>query len=612
MILRELADLARREKLFEIEGDPENTDFEVEEVRWIVNLGPGGRYLEVEETQGKLDKKGKTRPRVYLVPRSVVRTSGSVANFLVDKPEYALGFDPDLSARKQAKLAIHFDLFRQHVADARKLAADDEGLQALDEFLGRKAEVDKAIDRLRDVAVANDLIAFRYHGSDDADLIHLRPKVRAAWGALRIPKNPPVPCIVCGRESPPIDVHPQVKRVPGGTPSGVAIVSANTSAFESLGLPKTSGAPVCLKCADAYGTALNRLFHPQFMTPAGKDLQPRMFPISDDTALIYWVCSPEESKFVARLNQMQAPDAAQEVYNFLWDAKKGNQVLFNDPAPFHGLFVTGGQGRATLRGYFHSTIGEVARNVYTYFEDIKIVPRFANSPPFPSTTRLVNSLAVLTKRENVKAALGCDIHLAIFEGRPFPREVLAASVGRIRIEKEGSRGGKVSQERVALIRATLNRWFDRDQHIKDLLKRKVDFMLDATYDNTAYCLGRLLAVLERVQVVALGVRNTSITDRFYGAASATPAVVFPELLRKAHHHLAKLRRRRSVRYQKLIQSILDLLPAGRLPSTMPLEEQGLFALGFYHQRADLSKKPMPDDEPKPDDAPPEAEPKSAE
>jgi CRISPR-associated protein Csd1 len=139
-----------------------------------------------------------------------------------------------------------------------------------------------------------------------------------------------------------------------------------------------------------------------------------------------------------------------------------------------------------------------------------------------------------------------------------------------------------------MIRATLNRQF-RDpsgpHRIKSLVTREIPPMLDPSCTNNAYCLGRLFAVLEKLQGDAIGNPGATIADRFYGAASATPAAVFATLLRKAQHHLAKLD---GAFHAIQIQQILDLLePASAFPTTLGLEEQGLFALGYYHQRSRL-------------------------
>lgn len=119
--------------------------------------------------------------------------------------------------------------------------------------------------------------------------------------------------------------------------------------------------------------------------------------------------------------------------------------------------------------------------------------------------------------------------------------------------------------------------------------------LDQENPNPAYRCGRLLAVLEQVQRLAIPGVNATVVDRFFGTASSAPAAVFPRLLRGAQPHLSKLERDRRGAYvalQRRLEEILGGLgvtKAGALysgfPSTLTLQEQGLFSLGYYHQRA---------------------------
>ncbi|MDG3002828.1 type I-C CRISPR-associated protein Cas8c/Csd1 [Paludisphaera mucosa] len=592
MILKELADLARREGLLE---DP---DYEPKPVRWTIDIGLGGKFLDAPETQGPMDAKGKTRPKVFQVPRTRPRTSGSAANFMVDKPEYVLGFDPDENPKKHGKLAGHRSLFREYVEEGLAFASEDPGMSALLCFLRDDVAVGQAIAKLRGPAVSNDLIAFRYIAGGENNLIHHRDAVRTAWKAMRNPSertNKSLPaCLVCGLAAAPVDVHPQIKRIPGGTTSGIALVSANSSAFDSLGLSITDGAPVCRPCSEAYGTALNRLFHPAYTTPKGETLSRRTFRLSDDTAVVYWASGADEHKFVDEFGDLDFVDPAKA--GSLFEAVlKGEGALLRDATPFHALIISGGQGRAILRSYFQSTVGDVATRLREYFDDVEIVRRFENTSRWPALSWLVRSLAQQGKFENVDADLARRVFLAILDGNPFPPTVLAAAVRRIRAEREDPKRGKQkhSRERLALVRATLNRRYRNDDpRIKSLISKEVSVMLDPECNNNAYCLGRLLAVLEKLQGDAIGTSGASIVDRFYGAASATPAVVFATLLRKAQHHQAKLA---GAFYPRLIQEILDLLPAEAFPSTLTLEEQGLFALGYYHEKADLWRsKPKPE------------------
>ena len=112
--------------------------------------------------------------------------------------------------------------------------------------------------------------------------------------------------------------------------------------------------------------------------------------------------------------------------------------------------------------------------------------------------------------------------------------------------------------------------------------------LDTSQKDPAYRLGRLFAVLEKTQQDALGSSiNATIRDRFYSSASATPSAVFPRLLRTYQHHLSKLEGGRKVNREKLVQEILE--PLEGFPAHLNLAEQGLFALGYYHQRNDMFK-----------------------
>ena len=118
-------------------------------------------------------------------------------------------------------------------------------------------------------------------------------------------------------------------------------------------------------------------------------------------------------------------------------------------------------------------------------------------------------------------------------------------------------------------------------------------MLDTNNPSAGYRLGRLFAVLEKVQEEASPGLNATIRDRYYGAASSTPVAVFTTLLRLKNHHIAKLGNKgRAVNLEKLVGEIVDGI--GDFPNHMPLQEQGRFALGYYHQRQSFFAKTEPD------------------
>lgn len=113
--------------------------------------------------------------------------------------------------------------------------------------------------------------------------------------------------------------------------------------------------------------------------------------------------------------------------------------------------------------------------------------------------------------------------------------------------------------------------------------------LDLENTNIGYRLGRLFAVLEKIQEEASPGINATIRDRFYGAASGTPVAAFPHLMKLKNHHLSKLENRgRAVNLEKIVGEIVDGI--NNFPAHLQLQEQGLFAVGYYHQRQDFFKK----------------------
>lgn len=120
--------------------------------------------------------------------------------------------------------------------------------------------------------------------------------------------------------------------------------------------------------------------------------------------------------------------------------------------------------------------------------------------------------------------------------------------------------------------------------------------LDPAQTDPAYLCGRLLAILDRIQQLAIS-PNATIVDRFFGTASSAPATVYGRLVRGAQPHLAKLRKEKRgvyVNLERRLEEVMSGLPT--FPRTLSLEEQGLFVLGYYHERAARFRR-SPDGEP---------------
>lgn len=182
---------------------------------------------------------------------------------------------------------------------------------------------------------------------------------------------------------------------------------------------------------------------------------------------------------------------------------------------------------------------------------------------------LVRTTALQEKWDNVPPLLAGETARAVFSGQPYPRTLLAAVIMRLRA------GDKFTGWHAAIIKACINR---RSKEVLPVAR-------DTESPDPAYQLGRLFAVLEAAQYAALGKVNAAIADRYYGAASATPARVFGTLLRNARNHISDaLKRGKGKWVERRLDEIFVHLPA-EFPRTLNLEEQGRFAVGYYHERS---------------------------
>jgi CRISPR-associated protein Csd1 len=586
MILTALKELAEQEELLQ------NPDYQPAGVRWLITLNADGAPLGgMRDTLTKPSTgKGKAVPGTFDVPKRSKRTTQDLPEFMVDKAEYVLGWAESPAQEKRGRR--RHQLYVEEVERAFA-GTNDEALGALVKFLQGFNSGQVTLARPEELA-AGDLIGFQYFPDPDVSrLLSDRPAVAAYWSARRRELEggaaaaravgEVAKCLVTGKACIPVRLHPKIKGIPpvSDTKGGVQLTSINAPAFASYGLEDVGCATVSPEAADAYEKALNRLLAVAYPDPKvmGGILPLRHFRLSDNTVVAYWSKggSEEQNLFAAALSGGE-PEAVEALFKAPW---KGRRVNLRDPAPFYALTLSGGQGRGTVRGWLETTLGVALSNVKTYFEDLEIVRPAADAGKPRPLLGLLRQVAVQGKLDNIAPGHAGDLFAAVLSGHPFPYALLAAAIRRTRAERT------LYHDRAALIKAYLLR-ARRAGRLPPSFPEVRD-MLDENCANPAYRLGRLFAVLEKVQEDATGAKST-IRDRYYGAASATPVVVFPQLLRKAPHHLPKLGKA-ATRFEKLLQSICDgLQPPTPFPTTLTLEEQGLFAVGYYHQRQSLFTK----------------------
>jgi CRISPR-associated protein Csd1 len=564
MILESLSALAEREGLVD------QPAFQSVPVRWIIDLDELGQFRTLTDTAYAVQGEGRRRPRLEFkrmsVPRRTVRP-GQVTKpeFLVDNAQYVLGIQPEGTEAKRIPMEAYRRSFLDLLQTAKN-AVDSSVLNATITFLQNDEQRGKAANDLRASRFAsNEWITFRLRG----DFLNESIPIRNWWASQTENANAEVErrqCLICGRLNQPARIHDSLK-LPGAVTSGVPLVSFNERAFEKHGLSGNDNAPVCRSCMVAYVNALRRCLDDRYPRPDGAGTFPQQsVRLSDDTIAVYW--DEQSSDLTGALWWLNNDDPS-TVKALLQAAWKGEKPAFPQ-ARFYCLVLTGAQGRTAVRGMHTSTVEQIARQVKSYFECIEAVGY--EEKPAPISV-LIRSLAVQGNLDSLPPGLAVEVFLSAVLGEPLSSRFLAAAVGRIRAERD------VTRPRAAL----LSLYFQRRGG-------GVPMSLDFDSKDAAYRYGRLLAVLEALQINYHGRKpNSTVVDRFYAAASTRPATVFPRLLSLAQNHLKTAPAAGT--YSKQITEVLEGLDgANGFRPTLNIEQQGRFALGYFHQRAERFKK----------------------
>lgn len=531
--------------------------------------------------------KQEQRPKQLLVPGQT-KPSGSGLNpgFLWDKAAYMLGFNPEDEKPERTRKA--FEAFRErHLAIRKEI--EDEGFDAVCTFL-ESWKPGNAKDQPDLEEAATNFGVFRLRV--DNEYVHERDAVKQWWeananaltgdeetgasDAASDGASPDSPSLVDGTTQRIARLHePKIKGVFGSQSAGAAVVSFNQSAFNSYGKEQGTNSPVGTDDAFKYCTALNRL-----TTDSARRVR-----LAGDT-IVFWAekPSPVEAVFAWDMDAAgeQKPDEeARAIYEKI---HKGQPVgaLPTAKVPFYVLGLSPNIARVSVRLWQTSTVGEIVERLRAHHAELRMLPEPPDAPPL-SVRRLVAETAMpkggFPDESRVIPTLAAEVTRAVMTGTPYPRALLDGVLARCRIEGLADSQTRndfrhAQHRRCAVIRACLARSHP---------SMEIPMSLDESNAAPSYNLGRLFAVLERIQENALGNINTTIKDRYYGAASSTPASVFPRLLRLTQHHVNKIDSpgQKTVR-EKELGKVIGRLAA--FPRSLSLQDQGLFAIGYYHQR----------------------------
>ncbi len=550
--------------------------FQQQEVPFVITLNRQGDFVGLIDTREGDGK--KKRARSFLVPKAVKKSVNIAANLLWGTSAYVLG-RPKPDKKKDAEKLLERAKeqqasFLDRIKEAFTSMPSDVGIAAVIRFLESK-NYEKLFHHSLwpDIEESGANITFQLEG--DTELICQRETVKKT--ILSSPKDEPTDsqiCLVSGNPDTSARLHTAIKGVWGAQPSGANIVSFNLDAFKSFGKKQGYNAPIGVKSEFAYTTALNTLL--------AKGSRQRLQ--AGDASTVFWAEKKHEIEdwFADIFGEPAKGESGQDneaIKALFKSPETGATPALDDNTRFYVLGLSPNASRIAVRFWYAETVVYVERNIRQHFEDIEIV-RPPNQPKYLSLFRLLVSTALQGKSENITPNLAGDFMKAILAGTPYPATLLSSAIRRIRAERE------VTYPRASLIKAVLvrnERFYNKNE------KEVIGMSLDLNNTNAGYRLGRLFAVLEKIQEEASPGINATIRDRFYGSASSTPVTVFPHLIKLKNHHIAKLENRgHAVNLEKIIGEIVD--DVKDFPGHLSLDDQGRFAVGYYHQRQDFFKK----------------------
>lgn len=584
--------------------------YSAEKIAYAVVLDTDGQVVAVDDLR---DTTGaRPLPRKLIVPASSKRPGQIFKPFLFwDKTSYALGLsgtveklrkkqesgeelsdrEKDTLDKKQKRLPLEHQEFRSYHIKLLENSTD-EGLSAFVHFLNKWdpnafSESEHFRGLGEDFLDSN--VVFQLDG--EQRFMHERPAAKefVPQDGDQSGESERGMCLVTGEYRTIARIHESIKDVAGAQSSGASIVSFNKGSFESYGKSQGYNAPVSKRAAASYVTALNFLLR--------RDEGNRQRLQIGDATVVFWAEAANVKQAEAGenlLSNMLNPVTTDETETIRLQsalAKISKGRPFSELGPeldeetrIYVLGLAPNASRLSIRFWEANSLKNFTRRLAQHYQDLCLDPLPWKNEP--AVWRLIGELAPHREGSKPRLAdvppqLAGDLTRAILTGQRYPQSLLTNVLMRIRAD------GHISPLRVALCKAVLC----RNARFTNT-KKEIPVSLDKQNQDPGYLLGRLFASLESCQRNALGKEvNATIRDRYFGAASAAPATIFPVLVRNAQHHLSKVKKDKpglAVLLERQLGEIIGLLDS-EFPRSLGLQAQGRFAIGYYHQQQEAFK-----------------------
>lgn len=503
------------------------------------------------------------KPKDFILPKSM-KKSGIAASFICDNFAYIFGVDTDSSGKQildkrkfETAKALHISLLK---------VAQSEAALAIKNFF-EMWDIETAWENEHILAhhgkkgfVGN--IVFKIVGEEK--FLHDEKEVLDLWLQENEKKDAQEGehsgvCAITGKRSNIVRLHSQLNGVKGASTMGASLICFNKSADNSYNLEQSYNSSVSKMAMFKYTTALQYLLN---------NKTHKIF-IGDDTT-VFWsdgVSGEEENFFKEALNGKEKDD---EQSVMVRDVLKNGVAGITSKdldlnSKFYILGLAPNAGRISVRYFYKDTFGVFISRVLKHYKDMEICGGKLDFGQLPISSLLYATISPKSKDKNINPLLGGAVVRAILTGQPYPQILYSQVLVRCKTE------ATITHARASIIKGYLIR----------NKKEEIGMYLNDESTNTAYVLGRTFAILEHIQKNASGGElNSTIKDKFFGAACCNPAQVFPKLMQLTAHHLAKL----EGNYWNLeLSKCINKLEIDTFPKSFDTDSQGRFILGYYQQ-----------------------------
>lgn len=560
--------------------------FEYKQIPFIIVIDKDGNFVQLEDTRGA-DSKTK-KGNSFLAPLASTRSgknSADVANLLWDHYGYIFAHPKEDTDTAIVMANRQHQAFKQRINEVLT-KTNDSGLKAVKEFLTNQTNIDlvKNTDTWQQcLKIKGCNLTFRLQGETDlicqskAIQSYIANQSNYAEDESNESSEKGI-CLITGNKDTIARLHQPI----GGVNAKPApFASINLDAFESYNKSQGYGFPVSEKGMFEYTTALNTLLKSDNRFRIGETVavcfSEKQSEFEDELALLFGdnVKKDNPDEFVNTVKNLFS-----SIHNGAYTKDDGTQKMYV-------LGLSPNVARIVVRFWYESTVADMAINIAQWFDDIRMV-KGINSPypEYMPLLRLLCNLVFEGKSENLPPNLVADTTKAILNGGILPITLLQMAIRRNRAEQS------VTYARASLIKAYLNRKIRFNCSKNTTKNKEITVSYDPNRQDIGYVLGALFATLEKVQEDSSESKiNATIKDRYYGSASSTPLTVFATLIKLSQHHLSKISKikpNRAVYFNRELGEIMNRID--KFPSHLNMEQQGLFAIGYYQKRQDFFVK----------------------